>query len=80
MTQKSCENCVYFDDSKHKLDSRTLNAGICHKMAQIVFKNDKACRTFEPVQNSLNDLEVIEPVYVLPNSQMSMYDIINFIN
>lgn len=79
MELKKCQNCIHFDNQKHKLDKRTEHAGICHKMAEIVFLND-SCKAFEPVQKSLNDYEVIEPVYVLPNSQMSMFDVINFIN
>lgn len=79
MDSKKCQNCIHFDNENHKNDKRTEHAGICHKMAQIVFLNDK-CKMFQPVQFSLNQIEVHEPVFVLPNSQMSMYDIINFIN
>lgn len=80
MTEKKCKNCVHFDNTEHKQDKRTEHAGKCVKMAQIVFLNDSCNRMFQPVQKTLNDFEVIEPIYVLPERQMSMFDIINFIS
>lgn len=79
MDSKKCENCIYFDNSKHKQDKRTEHAGICNKLGSITFLNE-TCKMFEPIQKTLNDIEVNEPIYVLPKSQMTMYEILNFIN
>lgn len=43
---KTCENCHYFDDSKHRHDERTKCAGICQKFYNVQFKKDKACNFF----------------------------------
>ena len=79
MDSKKCQNCIHFDNENYKHDKRTEHAGICSKMAQIVFLNDN-CKMFQPVQTSINDIEVKEPIFVLPQNQMTMYEIINFIN
>lgn len=36
---ENCENCAFFNNSKHKLDKRTEHAGICSKWSEIQFKN-----------------------------------------
>jgi hypothetical protein len=47
---ENCENCMYFDGSKHKNDTRTQHAGICSKWCQIVFKKEH-CKQFFSAEN-----------------------------
>lgn len=41
----NCENCMFFDSTKHEKDPRTKHAGICSKWTEIVFKSD-TCKQF----------------------------------
>jgi hypothetical protein len=45
-----CANCANFDDSKHRNDPRTENAGICQKWCEVTFRND-TCNHYWNLQN-----------------------------
>ena len=80
MSVNTCKNCKSFDNSLHRNDVRTENMGICSKISEVVFKNDKICKMFQNNFTSVNDIEVNEPIYVLPNPQSTMFEIMEFIN
>jgi hypothetical protein len=42
----NCENCVFFDGSKHQKDARTQHAGICSKWTEIVFRSETCKQHF----------------------------------
>ncbi|PWA08966.1 hypothetical protein [Flavobacterium laiguense] len=43
---ETCQNCAFFDDSKHKNNARTKDAGICTKWVQIAFKKETCKQHF----------------------------------
>ncbi|MFV8344589.1 hypothetical protein [Flavobacterium sp. ZB4P13] len=59
MTEK-CENCYYFDGSKHEKDAQTAHAGICSKWTEIVFKSE-TCKQFFSNQNK-SEKEIFIPL------------------
>lgn len=75
-----CGNCKHFDNSKHIQDIRTEKQGVCSKVSMVLFKHDLQCKFFAKRLNSFLDIEVVDPIYVLPKTQMTMFEIIDFIN
>jgi hypothetical protein len=59
MTEK-CENCTFFDGSKHQKDARTAHAGICSKWTEITFKWEN-CKGFFSKEN-LTEKEIFIPL------------------
>ena len=70
--KKVCLNCKFFNNENHVKDARTSNAGICLKWSQIEFV-DATCKEhvikLEPLKTPLLEIEVNEPIYVVPKSQ-----------
>jgi hypothetical protein len=56
---ETCQDCAFFDDSKHRNNARTKDAGICTKWVQIAFKKE-TCKQHFPNTN-LSEKEVFLP-------------------
>lgn len=64
---ENCENCMFFDGTKHDNDIRTKHAGICSKWTEIVFRTE-TCKQFFTLQNKKEN-EIFKPlvdVSILP--------------
>ena len=74
--QITCENCHFFDASRHKKDPRTAHAGICIKWSQIELKSS-TCKQAMPIQELIEKDIFKEPlidVSKLPSiSQLSFF-------
>lgn len=64
-----CENCIYFDNEKHKNSYQTRHAGICKKWCEITFLKD-TCKNFLSKDNP----ETLEPKKIInENIQTSLF-------
>jgi spore cortex formation protein SpoVR/YcgB (stage V sporulation) len=72
---EKCENCSYFDGSKHENDKRTAHAGICSKWTEIVFKSE-TCKQFFSNENK-TEKEIFIPLVDVsklpPSNQLTFF-------
>ena len=72
---ENCENCTFFDGSKHQNDIRTKHAGICSKWTEIVFRTE-TCKQYFSNQNK-TEKEIFIPlvdISKLPNiNQLTLF-------
>jgi len=47
-SKNTCQNCHFFDDSRHKNDNRTSHAGLCLKWSEINLKTS-TCNQFKTI-------------------------------
>ena len=80
MSVKKCKYCKNFDNERYQNDNITKHLGICVKMAQIV-KENEGCKNFfiQKKELNINDIQVIEPVFILPEPNLPIQTIITFI-
>lgn len=69
---KKCINCASFNNENHKNDDRTKHAGICDKYKEIVYISE-TCKLFESKEIDVNEIEVIEPIFMVPK-QLNIWD------
>lgn len=66
---KLCDNCTFFDGSKHQNDSRTSHAGICSKWSEIVFRSETCKQYISVLDQPKEKIQVpLIDVKNLPNS------------
>ncbi len=58
--KNECQNCINFDNEKHKNHPATKHAGICKKWCEIMFLKD-SCNQFLSKENPEN-LEPLKPL------------------
>lgn len=61
--KNQCQNCNYFDNSKHKNDDRTKTAGVCKKWYDIVFLTTPSCKEYID-EKITKEIFVFEPLNV----------------
>lgn len=62
--KNTCENCIEFDNEKHKNHFATRHAGVCKKWCEIMFLND-SCKSYLSKENP----EIIEPLKPITNEK-----------
>jgi len=60
--KNECQNCINFDNEKHKNHPATKHAGICKKWVEITFLTDN-CNQFLSKENPEN----LEPIKLIKN-------------
>jgi hypothetical protein len=71
MNSKTCENCLFFDNEKHKNDSRTETAGICKNWCEITFKNE-TCKSFFDVAEKTWE-ELTNEKIIIVKTQLNLF-------
>ena len=73
--KENCENCAYFDSTKHEKDSRTKHAGFCSKWIEITFRKDTCKQFFISTYKTEN--EILSPLVDLsklpPIDQLTLF-------
>lgn len=74
MTQ-NCENCIFFDGSKHENDTRTKHAGICSKWTQIVFRSETCKQYFSNENKGENEIfkPLVDVTQLPPATQLTFF-------
>lgn len=72
---ENCENCTFFDGSKHQNDKRTFHAGICSKWTEIVFKTEICKQYFSKKNKSENEIFIplVDVKMLPPINQLKLF-------